>query len=291
MGFRLARSIVLLLSLYAPCAAIGAEPNAVARGAYLAAAAGCDACHTDAAQGGRPYAGGRQIAAEFGTISTPNLTPDPATGIGRWSVDDFRRAMRWGVAPDDSHYVPIFPFPFYNRLTERDLSDLKAFLDSLAPVSRPNLDGPAALALIARARAAIAVAAAPQPGPWQDDPSKDRTWNRGAYLAATVGRCGQCHTPTNFLGIPDATRFLAGGHGPDGKITPNVTPDRATGIGNWSESDIVGMLTDGHTPSFDDVGGSMAAIVKNTARLSEDDRRAIAVYVESVAAVSTPRHK
>ncbi len=103
----------------------------MAHGAYLAAAAGCDECHTDSKHGGRPYAGGRAIETRFGTLVTPNITPDPNTGIGRWRPADFTRAMRWGVAPDTSHYLPAFPFPYYNRLSVRDLEDLKAFLDSL----------------------------------------------------------------------------------------------------------------------------------------------------------------
>jgi mono/diheme cytochrome c family protein len=277
--------------------ALGADADAIARGAYLAEAAGCEGCHTDRERGGQPYAGGRELATAFGTITTPNLTPDRATGIGRWSEADFTRAMRWGVAPDDSHYVPAFPFPFYNRLADRDLADLKAFLDSLPAVSRPGLAGAGSTALIARARAAIAVALTPFPGPWQPDPAKDATWNRGAYLVHSLGRCGDCHTPRTLLGVPDPERFLAGvpagppNDAPGGKQVPNITPDRKAGIGNWSEDDVVRVLTDGNTPNFDEVGGGMAEIVKNTARLSEEDRRAIAVFLASVPAVSSPEQK
>jgi mono/diheme cytochrome c family protein len=280
--------------LIARAPAIAAE-GAVARGAYLAEAAGCDQCHTDRAHGGQPYAGGREMATAFGVIATPNLTPDRATGIGRWSAADFSRAMRWGVAPDDSHYVPAFPFAFYNRLSERDLDDLKAFLDSLPPVSRPALKGAGSTALIARARAAIAVAATPLPGPLQPDPAKDAVWNRGAYLVHSLGRCGDCHTPRTLFGAPDPDRFLAGT--PDGppnwkpEKVPNITSDRETGVGNWTADDIVRVLTDGQTPDSDEVRGSMAEIVKSTARLSEDDRRAIAVFLASVPPVSSTARK
>jgi mono/diheme cytochrome c family protein len=269
-----------------------ARADATANGAYLAAAAGCDRCHTDSEQGGSPYAGGRRLATEFGVITTPNITPDRDTGIGRWSAADFRRAMRWGIAPDNSHYVPAFPFPYYNRLTDRDLDDLKAFLDTVPPVSRPAMSRPAPPALFERARAAVAVAAMPLPGGWRDDPAKDPVWNRGAYLAATVGRCGDCHTPRNALGVPDRQRLFAGTRfGPDGKKVPNITSDRKAGIGNWTEDDIVTVLTDGHTPDFDEVGGSMVEIVKNTARLTAEDRRALAVYLLSVPAVSIAEQK
>jgi mono/diheme cytochrome c family protein len=277
--------------LAVPASAIGADPDAVARGAYLAAAAGCDQCHTDAKGGGQPYAGGRELATAFGAIATPNITPDRATGIGRWSAADFARAMRWGMAPDDSHYVPAFPFPFYNRLGEPDLGDIKAFLDSLPVVSRPGLTGAGSTALVVRARAAIGVVATRLPGPWRPDPERDPVWNRGAYLVASIGRCGECHTPRTLLGAPDPERFLAGAVLPGGKKVPNITPDRTAGIGNWSGDDIVGLLTDGHTPDFDFVGAAMAEIVKNTARLSEEDRRAVAIFLHSVPAVSSPQQK
>ncbi|HYU11286.1 MAG TPA: cytochrome c [Stellaceae bacterium] len=263
--------------------AAAADREAVARGAYLAGAAGCDSCHTDREHGGQPYAGGRRFATPFGQIPTPNLTPDRATGIGRWSLTDFVRAMRWGISPDDSHYVPSFPFPFYNRLTDGDLADLKAFLDSLPPVSRRDLEGAGSTALVARTQAALAIALTPLPGAWQPDPEKDPVWNRGAYLVASVGHCGDCHTPRNWLGVPDGNSFLAGAPaGPDGKKAPNITQDKKTGIGNWSEQDILGVLTDGRTPDFDEVGGAMAEIVKNTARLTAEDRHAIAVFLQSV---------
>ena len=281
---------VLFLSLAFAPAAKAADPDAVARGGYLAAAAGCDQCHTDSDHGGQPYAGGRLLATSFGTIATPNLTPDRATGIGRWSAADFIRALRWGIAPDDSHYVPDFPFLFYNRLSEPDLADIKAFLDSLPAVSRRGLKGAGSTALLARARAALRIAATPSPGPWQPDPQKDPVWNRGAYLVAAIGRCGDCHTPRTAFGTPDAQRLLAGTPpGSGGRRVPNITPDQKTGIGNWSTDEIIGLLTDGHTPDFDFVGGLMADIVKNTARLSEADRRAIAVFLQSVPAVASQK--
>jgi mono/diheme cytochrome c family protein len=271
----------------------GAAPSGAAdpvHGRYLAEGAGCGLCHT--AQGGDApaYAGGRTFDSDFGLVISPNITPDRTTGIGGWSEADFVRAMRWGIAPDDSHYLPIFPFPYFNRLTESDLADIKAFLDTLPPVSRPDLPRNS-MALWERARAAVAVAATPMPGPWHDDPGKGPEWNRGAYLVATIGRCGECHTPRTWLGAPDPSRLLAGGRDWYGHRAPNITPSRAAGIGHWSADDIVTTLTDGTTPNFDEVGRSMAVIVKNTAQLSEDDRRAIAVYLQSVPPVSGPKRE
>jgi mono/diheme cytochrome c family protein len=283
-----AAGLALALALAVAPPACAADGDAVARGAYLAAAAGCDQCHTDTKNGGPPYAGGRALETPYGTIPTPNITPDRETGIGRWSHADFTRALRWGIAPDDTHYLPAFPYPFYSRLSERDLADLKAFLDSLPPVSRRNQ--PRSPTILASARGALDVAATPFAGPWRPDAGKGEGWNRGAYLAATLGRCGDCHTPRTVLGAPDPARAFAGAPAALGrKAAPNITPDPETGIGKWSEDEIVTLLKDGQTPDVDFVGGAMAEVVKNTARLTDADRRAIAAYLKSLPPVASPK--
>jgi len=278
-GLRLALAAVLVV---AAVSSAKADEAAVARGAYLAAAAGCDQCHTEKKEGARPYAGGRALATEFGVVTTPNITPDRAGGIGGWSDADFVRAMRWGIAPDGSHYVSAFPFPYYARLTDRDLADLKAYLDSLAPESQTVVDAASSLALLERARAAVAQALTSlgigaSVGPAASDPAVAR----GAYLAQTVGRCGGCHTPRTWLGVPDGSRELAGSASAK---APNLTPGDKTGIGGWSEADILTLLKDGQTPDNDFVGGAMAEIVRNTARLTDEDRRALAAYLKSLPA-------
>jgi len=232
------------------------------------------------------------MATEFGAIATPNVTPDPATGIGGWSLGDFIRAMRWGIAPDGTHYVTAFPFPYFARLTDGDLADLKAFLDSLAPVSRPGLGAAPSLALLARARAAVSVAlAADFPGPAAvalDDPKVAR----GAYLVASIGRCGECHTPRTLLGTPDASRELAGSAGWfGGSKAPDITPDPRNGIGKWSDDDIVYLLKDGGLPDGDFVGGAMAEIVRATGRLTDADRRAIAAYLKTLSPKAFDKNK
>ncbi|HWB47634.1 MAG TPA: cytochrome c [Stellaceae bacterium] len=267
--------------LAAAMSSADADPAAVRRGAYLAAAAGCDQCHTDSKNGGQPYAGGRIIESEAGDIAAPNITPDKATGIGGWSAADFARAMRWGIAPDGTHYVPAFPFPYFAGLTDGDLADLKAFLDSIAPVSR-SVPGASSLGLAGRARAAlgVAVAGAAVAPP---APAGDAAATRGAYLVATVGHCGDCHTPLTLLGAPDLDRYLAGSRGGlEGRKAPDITADPDNGIGKWHADDIASLLKDGMTPDNDFVGGAMAEIVRNTARLTDDDRRAIAAYLLSL---------
>jgi mono/diheme cytochrome c family protein len=283
---RLTAAFAAILLTLGGFAASAEEANPVVRGAYLAAAAGCDQCHTDAKSGSHAYAGGRAFDTPFGTIFTPNITPDRETGIGRWGLADFIRALRWGIAPDDSHYQPAFPFVFYSRLSDRDLTDLKAFLDSLPAVFRVNTATLSRIFAAARSRAAIISVAQCFPGAWQDDATKDQDWNRGGYLVATVGRCGDCHTPRDWLGVRDNERQLAGTPaGPGGKAVPNITSDSQTGIGRWSKDDITALLKDGQTPDFDFVGGAMTEIVKNTTRLTDADRSAIATYLRSLPAL------
>jgi mono/diheme cytochrome c family protein len=264
--------------------------QSIARGKYLAEAAGCDQCHTDTEHQGRPYAGGRALETPFGTAWSPNITPDRETGIGRWRLADFLRALRSGIAPDDSHYLPIFPFPYYDRLTTEDVADLKAFLDSLPAVSQVNQSEGRTVFSGVRARAALVVLAEPFPGPFAPDPAKSEAWNRGAYLVATVGRCSDCHSPRNWLGARDSRRAFSGSSaGPGGKAAPNITPDPQTGIGDWTEDDVVTLLTSGQTPEFDFVGGAMSEIVRNTSRLADADRRAIAVYLKSLPPVASQK--
>jgi mono/diheme cytochrome c family protein len=219
------------------------------------------------------------LPTTFGPIATPNLTPDRTTGIGGWSSKDFVRAMRFGIAPDGSHYVTAFPFPSFAGLSDGDLTDLKAFLDSLKPVEQP-ITGAQDVALAARARAAIGVAAAHSAAPAAND---GPAVARGRYLVETVGHCGDCHTPLTWLGTPDSDRYLAGARGGLWGGGPNLTPDAKTGLGNWSSDDIASLLKDGGTPDGDFVGGAMAEIVRNTTRLTDEDRRAIAAYLKTLS--------
>lgn len=280
---RLVAAGVVVALAAIPVTPAAADEAAVTRGAYLAAAAGCDNCHTDTKNGGAPFAGGRALTTEFGTVTTPNITPD-ATGIGGWRLADFIRAMRWGIAPDGTHYVTAFPFPYFARMTDGDLADLKTYLDSLTPVKRPDTGRTNSLALLARARDAIETFVAGNfsglaPPPATGDPAVVR----GAYLVAAVGRCGECHTPRTWLGAPDRSRELTGAkNGAESKRAPDITPDPKTGIGNWSVDEIATSLKTGETPDFTILGGSMAEIVRNTARLTDADRRAIAAYLKAL---------
>jgi mono/diheme cytochrome c family protein len=270
----------------------GAADPDPARGAYLAAAAGCETCHTDKEHHGPPYAGGRALETQFGTFYSPNITPDPETGIGDWSEAQFLRALREGVGPDGANYFPVFPYPSFTGITDEDARAIKAYLFSLPPVRQVNRAHDVSFPFSWRFLQTGWKLLFFNPGQFRPAPQRSAAYNRGAYLVTAVAHCGECHTPRNWLGAMESDRFLAGNpHGPDGKKVPNITPDPRTGIGEWSEDDIVGLLTDGHTPDLDFVGGAMAEIVRNTSRLDDADRRAIAVYLKSVPAIHTPKRR
>jgi mono/diheme cytochrome c family protein len=269
--------------LFFAAATAAAEPDLVARGAYLANAADCVSCHTDSEHGGKPYAGGRAIATPFGTFYSPNITPDRETGIGRWSEAQFARALRDGVRPDGANLFPVFPYPSFTKIVDADARAIWAYLSSLPPVRQRNRRDEVSFPFSSRFLLTGWKWLFFDPGPFRPSPDRSAVYNRGAYLVTALAHCGECHTPRNLLGATEPSRFLAGtAHGPDGKPVPNITPDRDTGIGNWDEQDIVGVLTDGHTPDSDFVGGAMAEVVKSTARLTDADRRAIAIYLESL---------
>jgi mono/diheme cytochrome c family protein len=266
--------------------AIAADPDAIARGAYLANAADCEACHTDREHGGQPYAGGRALATPFGTFYSPNITPDPETGIGRWSDGQFLRALRDGVRPDGANYFPVFPYPSFTKITDADARAIKAYLFSLPAVRQANrahdVSFPVSWRFLQNGWKLLFFS----PGPFRPTPERSEAYDRGAYLVTALAHCGECHTPRNWFGATEPDRFLAGNpNGPDGKKVPNITPDPRTGIGRWSEHDIITLLRDGQTPDFDFVGGAMAEVVKSTFRLTDADREAIALYLRSLPAI------
>ncbi|MBV8336581.1 MAG: cytochrome c [Alphaproteobacteria bacterium] len=280
-------AVLLTLSGLPTCAA---DAGSAARGAYLANAADCVACHTDSAHGGQPYAGGRALATRFGTFYSPNITPDVETGIGRWSDEQFLRALHDGVRPDGADYFPVFPYPSFTKITDADALAIKAYLFSLPPVRQVNRAHDVAFPISWRFLQLGWRLLFFSPGRFQPAPERSAAYNRGAYLVTALAHCGECHTPRNWLSATEPDRFLAGNpDGPEGNKVPNITSDRKTGIGDWSEDDIVTLLATGQTLDFDFVGDGMAEVVKSTGRLTEADRRAIATYLRSLTPIRSEK--
>jgi len=251
-------------------------------GEYLARAGGCMACHTQQ-NGGPPYAGGRALKTPFGTFYGPNITPDADTGIGRWTESDFIRAMRQGDRPDGSNYFPAFPYPSFTRITDSDLSDLWAYLRSVAPtrrVSQPHdLHFPFGWRFAVTAWKWLFF----KPGGYAANPQLSSVENRGGYLVRALGHCGECHTPRNALGGPQRNRYLAGGKGPFGKNVPNLTPTR---LKKWTDAELKEFLKTGATPDGDAADETMDEVIRNTtSRLTPEDLSAVIAYLRSLPAL------
>lgn len=256
------------------------------RGEYLAKAGGCVGCHTEDREGAVPYAGGRPLKTAFGTFYGPNITPDPRAGLGRWSEDDFVRAMRYGKRPDGANLYPAFPYPSFTKITDADLRDLWAYLRTLPP--SPQASRPHELGLLYRARWLLGSWKSMffEPGPFEPDPKRSALVNRGAYLVQALGHCGECHTPRNSLGGTEKDRFLAGGE-IDGKTAPNLTPTR---LKKWSDAELADVLTSGLLPDGDVLGETMGEVVRNTTRqLTKDDLQALIAYLRSLPPLPSAR--
>jgi mono/diheme cytochrome c family protein len=198
--------------------------------------------------------------------------------------------LREGVRPDGSNYFPVFPYPSFTNITDDDVRAIKAYLFAQPAIRQSNRAHNVAFPFSWRFLQTFWKLLFFTPGPFRPNPERGEEYNRGAYLVTALAHCGECHTPRNWFGATEPSRFLAGtSHGPDGKAVPNITPDPDTGIGNWSLEDIITLLKTGQTPDFDFVGGLMGEVVRNTSRLDDADRRAIAVYLKSVPAVHSQK--
>jgi mono/diheme cytochrome c family protein len=260
-----------------------AEP--LERGKYLAEAADCEACHT--VEGGKPFAGSRPFDTEFGTLYSPNITPDPETGIGAWSDAEFLRAMHEGIGKDGKNLYPAFPYASYTYLTDEDVLAIKAYLFSLP--AQKNVAPANTLRAPYNQRALMKVWSTLYNPEKRFEPVADRSpsWNRGAYLSEALGHCGDCHTPRTALQALNNRRKFAGGMA-EGWRAYNLSSDKESGIGTWSQEDLERYLKTGHTMNRGSAFGPMAqAVHLSFQKLTASDVSAIVEYVRSVPAVST----
>jgi mono/diheme cytochrome c family protein len=265
--------------------AIAAIDGNAEAGETLFWAGGCASCHAAPGADGAArlvLSGGVRLKSDFGTFVAPNISPDPETGIGAWSIADFANAMLAGVTPRGQHYFPAFPYTSYTRMADRDIADLFAFLKTLPHSQVASL--PHEVGFPFNIRRSL--------GGWKllfftDAPrvelaSEDPQLVRGQYLVEGPGHCGECHTPRNPIGGFVADAWLSGAKNPEGEgVIPNLTPGGKS-IGSWSAGDIAYYLESGFTPDFDSVGGSMVDVQKNMAQLESGDRDAIAAYLKAL---------
>jgi mono/diheme cytochrome c family protein len=289
-GWRIALALAVAIGVWAPSASRAAEDDAVKRGESVFNTADCVGCHTDAKNHGQRLAGGRPLATPVGTFYPPNITPDKEHGIGKWSLADFKRALRQGMAPEGFYYYPVFPYTSFTGMSDQDIADLYAYLMAQPAIAEPNKRHEVTFPFGWRPLLAGWRSLFFTEGPIEPVAGRDAEWNRGRYLSSAVAHCGECHTPRNFLGGMETNRLFAGNpNGPDGQRAPNITPDPDSGIGKWSLDDVTTLLKSGQTPDFDFVGSGMSEVVNGTKTLSDADLKAIAVYLKSVPAIFTPK--
>lgn len=255
------------------------------RGAYLARASGCVACHTNSIASGASLAGGAPLDTAFGTFVPPNITPHPDAGIGRWTIEDFARAIRQGISPDGSPYYPVFTYSFYSGFSDQDIADLWSALRTVPPVDVAAPDHDLNFPFSFRSGLKLWRAA------YLTTPETDAlmgatdSWNRGRELVEGAAHCAACHTGRTMLGGLDADERFAGNPDlPGGSRAPSLRVEDLIKKG-WTVSGLAYALKSGVLPNGDAFGGSMAEVVTNgTAFLNQADREAIATYLLDPAA-------
>ena len=255
------------------------------RGEYLTRAADCTACHT--AVDGAPFTGGRPFVLPFGTLYSTNITPDPETGIGNYSDADFLNAVHKGIGRGNTRLYPAMPYASYTYMTDADALAIKAYLFSLKPVRAVAPQNTLEFPFNQRALMTIWSCLFNPDKRFQPHAERSPEWNRGAYLVEALGHCGECHTPRNlFQALNNRKKFA--GTVQAGWRAYNITPDRISGVGAWSDTDIAHYLSLGHADGHGTAAGPMGeAVDQSLSHLTHADITAMVTYLRSVPAVTT----
>jgi len=257
-----------------------AGPSQVQLGEYLATAGDCISCHT--ADGGQPFAGGYRINTPFGYLLAPNITPDPETGIGRWTADEFYRALHEGVNKHGQDMYPAMPYVFYTRVTRADSDAIFAYLRTVKPVRNAVEANHLRFPFNQRWTMAGWREIFFGEGTFKPDPSASASWNRGAYLVEGLGHCSACHSPRDVLGGIEGRHEYTGAE-IDGWFAPNISSNLHVGLGTWSTEDIATYLKTGVRKGGTTAFGPMAEVVHNsTSHLTDADVAAMAEYLKTL---------
>jgi mono/diheme cytochrome c family protein len=253
----------------------------IRRGEYLAHAGDCIACHTK--HDGAPFAGGLPMVTPFGTLYSPNITPDTRNGIGNWSADDFYRMLHTGRSRDGKLLYPAMPFPAYTKVTRADADAIFAYLSSLKPLRVPNRENELRFPYNNRSLLFGWRTLYFHEGEFKNNPARNAEWNRGAYLVEGLGHCGTCHTAINALGGSSDDKAFAGGLIPmQNWYAPSLTNNKEAGLGNWALDEIVDLLRAGSS-NRGAVYGPMAEVTHNSLQyLDQGDVHAMAVYLKAL---------
>ena len=259
------------------------------KGRYLATAGNCISCHT--AEGGKPFTGGVAFPTDFGTIYSTNITQDAETGIGKWSLDDFKKAMRQGVRPDGAHLYPAFPYTSFTKLTDEDVAAIYAYMKTLGAEAAPAKANTLKFPYNQRALMGVWKSLFFKEGTFKADPAKSPEINRGAYLVEGLGHCSACHSPRNFLGAEKDDALLTGGvfndknsHGTIVQWSATNLTQHATGLGGWDLEAITAYLKTGLSKRATVFGPMNEVVMNSTKKLTDEDVKAMAVYLKQVPA-------
>jgi mono/diheme cytochrome c family protein len=293
IGLRSLSTRALVAIAAASVVGVWAQPKStstgdvVSRGEYLARAGDCIACHT--APEGKLFAGGRAMPTPFGTIYSTNITPDPQTGIGDWTADQFYQMMHTGRSPDQGLLYPAMPFASYTKVTREDSDAIFAYLRTVSAARQQNRPNDLRFpynnrALIVGWRTLFFTE-----GEYKYNAQQSVEWNRGAYLVEGLGHCGMCHTPINALGGSSESQAFEGALIPmQNWYAPSLTNNKEAGLGDWSIKDIVDLLRTGISRRGA-VYGPMAEVVYNSLQyLTPEDTQAMAVYLKSIGQNTPP---
>ncbi|HTC07095.1 MAG TPA: c-type cytochrome [Xanthobacteraceae bacterium] len=266
----------------------------VERGHYLAIVGDCAACHTLPGSG-HDFAGGRPIETPFGKLVAPNITPDPTTGIGAWTDDEFVNALTKGTGRNGTHLYPAMPYTYYTKLTRDDALAIRAYLNTVPAVQNAVNADQLPFPLNVRASMAAWNKLFFESGTFEPIADKSAEWNRGAYLVQGLAHCGMCHTSKNFLGA-DKTGEALQGYALQGWFAPNITNDARRGLGSWSVDDVVAYLKTGHNRTGAATGPMSETLNLSTSHMDDGDLKAIAVYLKDApgqeeSAASAPDQK
>ena len=262
-----------------------AKAGQVERGAYLARAADCMVCHTT--QDGKEYAGGLGFKLPFGTLYSTNITPDKETGIGNYTDQDFLNAVHRGIRRDGARLYPAMPFTSYTYISDADALAIKAYLFSLPAVRAVAPENTLIFPFNQRWAMGFWSALFNPDTRFEPDTSKSPEWNRGAYLAEALAHCGECHTPRSLaLALNNRKKFA--GALTAGWRAYNISSDKTTGVGSWSDDDLVSYLSTGHAPGHGTASGPMGeAVDQSFSQLAPEDIRAVVAYLRTVPATAS----
>jgi mono/diheme cytochrome c family protein len=271
-------------------AVLAATPEQVQRGAYLARAGNCIACHT--MRGGAPYAGGRAIETPFGVVFGSNITPDEKTGIGRWSASHFWRAMHNGRSQNGRLLVPAFPYTNFTRITREDSDALYAYLRTVPAVAQPNREHALRFPYDTQVALAVWRALFFRPGTQPPDATKSAEWNRGSYLVHGLGHCDACHGGRSLFGATTGSLAMSGGVSPVDKwYAPSLATSAEAGVAEWETQHIVDLLKTGVSARGSALGPMAEVVFRSTQYLTDADLRAMAAFLKSLpqSAARAPR--